>query len=96
MRDALAFRTSDSTSDFSMQAVPTSTGCLARAGCSISSTTAVYFSLRGPVDDVGVVDADHRQVGRDDDHFQLVDLVELGASVSAVPVMPASFLYIRK
>ena len=37
-----------------------------------------------------------RAVGRDDDDVEVVDLVELGASVSAVPVMPESFLYLRK
>ena len=55
----------------------------------------VFFFL-GAVDDVGILDAQHRLVGGDDDDFELVDLVELGASVSAVPVMPASFLYMRK
>ncbi len=34
--------------------------------------------LLGLVDDVGVVDADHRPVGRDDHDVELVDLVELG------------------
>lgn len=32
----------------------------------------------GPVDEVGLVHADHRPVGRDGDDAQLVDLVELG------------------
>ena len=36
------------------------------------------LGLRGLVDDVGLVGADHRLVGRDRDHAELVDLVELG------------------
>jgi hypothetical protein len=39
-----------------------------------------------------MVVADHRLVGRDDDDVELVDLLELGASVIAVPVMPESLL----
>jgi hypothetical protein len=50
----------------------------------------------GAEDHVRVLDADERAVRRDGQHFELVDLVELGASVSAVPVMPESFLYMRK
>ncbi len=36
------------------------------------------FFLRGAVDDVGVLDAEHLAVGGDDDDVELVDLVELG------------------
>ncbi len=38
---------------------------------------------------IGPVRGDHH-------HFQPVDLQNSGASVSAVPVMPESFLYRRK
>ena len=44
----------------------------------MSSTTAVELRLLGAVDEVGLVDAGHRLVGRDRDHAELVDLVELG------------------
>ncbi len=37
----------------------------------------VVLRLLGPVDEVGLVDALHRLVGRDRDHAELVDLVEL-------------------
>ena len=37
----------------------------------------VVLGLLGAVDEVGLVDADHRLVGRDRDHAELVDLVEL-------------------
>ena len=43
-----------------------------------------------------ILEADQRPVGGDGDDIEVVDLVELGASVSAVPVMPESFLYMRK
>ena len=51
-----------------------------------------FFFFRAE-DDVGVVFADHGPVGRDHADVQIVDLGEPPASVSAVPVMPASFLY---
>ena len=36
------------------------------------------FFFLGAVDDVGVLDAEHRLVGGDDDDFELVDLLEFG------------------
>jgi hypothetical protein len=56
----------------------------------------VELLLLGHVDEVGVLLADERPVRRDDEDLELVDLVELDASVSAVPVMPASLSYMRK
>ena len=38
----------------------------------------VVFFLRGAEDDVGVLDAEHRLVGGDDDDLELVDLLEFG------------------
>ncbi len=38
----------------------------------------MYFSFVGAVDDVGVLDAQQRLVGGDDDDIELVDLLELG------------------
>ena len=50
----------------------------------------------GPVDEIGLLGAPHRPVRRDDDDVEVVDLGASAASVSAVPVMPDSFLYLRK
>ena len=43
----------------------------------MSSTHASNLDCARLVDDVGLVVADHRHVGRDRDHAELVDLVEL-------------------
>ena len=37
----------------------------------------IFFLLR-PIDDVGILETQHCLVGRDDHHFQIIDLVELG------------------
>ena len=51
----------------------------------------------GPVDEVRLLDAQQRPVGRDDDDVEVVDLGEfLGASVSAVPVMPDELLVLAE
>ncbi len=50
----------------------------------------------GAVDYVGIFDTDQRPVGRNNDDFEIINLAEFVASVSAVPVMPESFLYMRK
>ena len=55
------------------------------------------FLRRRAVDLVVVVDADHRHVGRDLEHFEIVDVARTRRlRSSAVPVMPASFSYMRK
>ncbi len=68
----------DSSSDFSTLAVPTSTGWPSSCRSAMSSTTAANLAVLGLVDDVGLVGADHRPVGRDRHHAELVDLVQLG------------------
>ena len=60
----------------------------------VGSREILFFF--GAVNDVRILHAQHRLVGGNDDHFEAVNLVEFRASVSAVPVMPASFLYMRK
>ena len=50
----------------------------------------VELGLLVLVDEVGLVVADHRPVGRDGDDAELVGRLHSAASVSAVPVMPES------
>ena len=52
--------------------------------------------LLGLEDQVVLVVAGDGHVGRDRHDLEAVDLVELGGLGAAVPVMPASFSYIRK
>jgi len=94
--NALALEDSESSSDFSIEVVPTRTGCLTSCRRVISSANGEVLFFRGAEDYVGILDAEHLAVGRDDDDFELVDLSNSAASVSAVPVMPESFLYMRK
>ena len=68
----------DRYSDFSTLTVPTRTGWPFSCRSTMSSTTAVELGLLGPVDEVGLVRADHRLVGRDLHDAELVDLAELG------------------
>ena len=62
----------------------------------MSSTIAVHFSRFGAIDEVGLLDAHHVAVGRNGDDVEVVDLGEFRRFGTAVPVMPASFLYLRK
>ncbi len=75
--DALALQDSDSSSDFSMRVVPTSTGCFSRAGARSHRRRRSTFPS-GAEDDVRLFDAQHLAVGRDHHDVELVDLVELG------------------
>ena len=68
---------SETCSDFSTDVVPSSTGWPLACRSAMSSTIAAYFASVGAVDEVGLVVADHRPVGRDRDHAEPVDLVEL-------------------
>ena len=61
-----------------MLVVPTRTGCLCLVELGDLVGHGEVFFLRGAVDDIGVFDALHDAVGRDDDDVELVDLVELG------------------
>ena len=91
------FSMSLSSSDFSMDTVPTSTGrpCLDRS--TRSAANGVELGLFGCVYEIGGVVADHGPVSGDDHHLQLVESWHSSsASVDAVPVMPDSFPYIRK
>ena len=65
-------------SEFSTETVPTSTGWPVRVPLGDVLDDRVELRLLGLVDDVGLVGADHRPVGRDGHHADLVDLVELG------------------
>ena len=58
--------------------VPTRTGWPVSWRSAMSSTTARELRVLGLVDEVGLVGADHRLVGRDRHDAELVDLVELG------------------
>ena len=83
----LAFRTwcgmpcrssiSEICSDFSIDVVPTRIGRPVSWTSRISSRIALILLAVGPVDDVGVAVPGQRPVGRDRDHVELVDLVEL-------------------
>ncbi len=77
MLDFQPFSRSDRLSDFSMDVVPTSTGCLRSLQSLISSMMALCFSSRRAVDLVVVIVARHGPVGRDFEHFELVDVDEL-------------------
>ena len=68
---------SASCSDFSIDVVPTSTGWPRALQSSISAMMARYFSVRGAIDLVVVVDARHRHVGRDLEDLEVVDVHEL-------------------
>jgi hypothetical protein len=71
------FRRSDTTTDFSTEMVPTSTGCPFLWHSSILGEHRAELALLVLVDEVVHVLADHRLVGRDDHDAELVDLVEL-------------------
>ena len=62
---------------FSTLTVPTSTGRPASVISTISSMTRVELGVLVAEDEVRVVVADHRPVGRDGHHVEAVDLVEL-------------------
>ena len=76
-RTPLRLRISESSSDFSMEVVPTRTGCFLVQARDLVGHGEVLF-LRSAIDHVGVLDAQHRAVGGNDDDVELVDLVELG------------------
>ena len=67
----------DSFSDFSTEIVPTSTGWPFSWRSAMSSVAAVVLRVLGLVDEVGVVDADHRPVRRDRHDLQVVGVREL-------------------
>ena len=69
--------TPESSSEVSMDVVPTSTGCSRFTQSSMSSMIALNLSRLRQIDEVRVVLADHRPVRRDHDHFEAVDLHEL-------------------
>ena len=77
-RTPLRCRMAESRSDFSIEVVPTSTGCC--FSCSVGDVVGdgLELFLLGAVDDVGIFDAQQRLVGGDDDDFELVDLLEFG------------------
>ena len=62
---------------FSIEVVPTSTGCPRLAGLLDQRRDRLVFLVRGAIDLVVLVVADARHVGRDLHHVQLVDLGEL-------------------
>ena len=74
----LRCRMAESRSDFSIDTVPTSTGCLLLVQLADVVGNSLVFFFFGAIDDVGVFDAEHRLVGGDDDDFELVDLLEFG------------------
>jgi hypothetical protein len=85
----------DSSSDFSTEIVPTSTGWpLVALGDVVDD--GVELAVLGLVDEVGLVDADDRLVGGDRHHAEAVGVHQLGGLGEAVPVMPASLSYMRK
>ena len=71
------FSSPESSSDFSTEVVPTSTGWPLRVPLGDVVDDRVELRLLGAVDEVRLVDADHRLVGRDRHDAELVDLVEL-------------------
>ena len=71
-------RYSDSSSDFSIEVVPTRIGRPSAWTSLISSRIAGVLLALVAEDHVGVVPPGERPVGRDGDHVQAVDLVELG------------------
>ena len=73
-----SFELPDSSSETSTEIVPTSTGWPFSLRSSISLTHGGPLAVLGLVDLVVVVLADHRLVGGDLDHLELVDLHELG------------------
>ncbi len=76
MLDALPSGASLSSSDFSMEIVPTSTGWPFVAGC-ISADNGCIFCRFVFVNRVRVVHTDHGLVGRNLDDVQLIDGAEL-------------------
>jgi hypothetical protein len=77
MRDLLAVSSFETSSEVSMEAVPTSTGCPLCAVSDVVDDGAVLLFL-GQVDQIAAIVADHRLIGRDDHDLQPVDLLELG------------------
>ena len=67
----------DSSSDFSTEIVPTSTGWPASWRSSMSSAVASNFASLGLVDEVGLVVADHRAVGGHRHDLEAVGVGEL-------------------
>ena len=83
-------------SDFSIETVPTSAGRPCSRGLDdVVDDRGPLFGL-GAIDEVGLLDADHVAVGGNDDDVEVVDLRELAASVSAVPVMPDELLVLAE
>ena len=72
------FSSSESRSDFSIEMVPTSTGWPVRVQLLDLLGGGEVLLLFGAVDDVRILDAHHRLVGRNHHDFELVDLLELG------------------
>ena len=71
---AVLLEDSASTSDFSIEAVPTRIGCSRALARSISARMAAYFSFCGAIDLVVLVEARDRHVGRDLHDLELVDV----------------------
>ena len=65
-------------SDFSIEMVPTRTGCSVLVQIADVVGGGLELFLFRAVDHVGVFDAEHRLVGGNDDDFELVDLLEFG------------------
>ena len=72
------FSSSDSRSDFSTEVGADQHRLTALGELRDLVGGGEVFFLLGAVDDVGILDAQQRLVGRNDDDFQPVDLVELG------------------
>ena len=68
---------SASCSDFSIEVVPTSTGCAALLALVDQGQDRAVLLRRRAIDLVVVVDAHHRLVGRHLQHFKVVDVEEL-------------------
>ena len=83
-------------SDFSIEAVPTSIGCIFALAASISRDDGGVFFFGAAIDLIVFVEAATPPGWSDLDHFELVDFDEFVGFGDAVPVMPASFLYSLK
>ena len=81
----------DRCSDLATLVVPTRTGWPLRVSLDEVFDDRGELGLLGAVHEVGLVGADHVLVRGDGHDTEVVDLVELDASVIAVPVIPASF-----
>ena len=68
----------DSRSDFSIDTVPTSTGCRFSCNSAMLSATALYFSFSVRNTTSGFSSLQQRLVGGNDHDLEFVDLLELG------------------